>query len=40
LPEGFFSTSTSILLIVAGLGMYGFYASRGGEPLFGRRFLD
>ena len=36
----FFSTSTSILLIVAGLGMYGFYASRGGEPAFGRRFLD
>jgi serine/threonine-protein kinase len=36
----FFSTSTTILLIVGGLAVYGFYASRGGEPLFGKRILD
>jgi tRNA A-37 threonylcarbamoyl transferase component Bud32 len=36
----FFSTSTVQLLLVAGVAAYGFYASRGGEPLFGRRILD
>jgi hypothetical protein len=36
----FFSTSTLMLLLVAALGFYGFYASRGGEPLLGRRLLD
>jgi hypothetical protein len=36
----FFPTSTTLLLIVAGLAVYGFYASRGGEPLLGRRILD
>jgi hypothetical protein len=36
----FFPTSMMMLVIVAALGFYGFYASRGGEPLFGRRLLD
>jgi len=36
----YFSTSTTLLLIVSALAVYGFYASRGGEPLFGRRILD
>jgi hypothetical protein len=36
----FFSTSMLMLLLVAALGFYGFYASRGGEPLLGRRLLD
>ena len=36
----FFPTSTMMLLIVASMAVYGFYASRGGEPLLGRRLLD
>ena len=36
----FFPTSMMMLLLVAGIGFFGFYASRGGEPLFGRRLLD
>ena len=36
----FFPTSTVLLLIVAAMAFYGFYASRGGEPLLGKRFLD
>jgi serine/threonine-protein kinase len=36
----FFPASTLVLLIVASLGAYGFYASRGGEPLLGRRIFD
>jgi serine/threonine-protein kinase len=36
----FFSTSATIMAIVAALAFYGFYASRGGEPLMGRRLLD
>jgi serine/threonine-protein kinase len=36
----FFSTSVTLLLIMAALSVYGFYASRGGEPLLGRRILD
>ena len=36
----FFPTSTALLLIVSALAFYGFYASRGGEPLLGKRFLD
>jgi hypothetical protein len=36
----FFPTSTMLLLLVAALAVYGFYASRGGEPLLGRRILD
>ena len=36
----YFSTSTTLLLIVSALAVYGFYASRGGEPLFGKRILD
>ena len=29
-----------LLLGIAALSAYGFYASRGGEPLFGRALLD
>ena len=36
----FFATSSTALLIVAALAAYAFYASRGGEPIFGRRILD
>jgi tRNA A-37 threonylcarbamoyl transferase component Bud32 len=36
----FFQSSTLLLLIPAALAIYGFYASRGGEPLLGRRILD
>ena len=36
----FFPGSTALLLIVSALAFYGFYASRGGEPLLGRRILD
>jgi hypothetical protein len=36
----FFSTSATLLLIMIALAVYGFYASRGGEPLLGRRILD
>jgi len=36
----FFPTAATLLLIVAGLAAYGFYASRAGEPLLGRRILE
>jgi len=36
----FFPASTTLLLIVSALAVYGFYASRGGEPLLGKRILD
>jgi hypothetical protein len=36
----FFSTSLTLLLMVAAPAVYGFYASRGGEPLLGRRILE
>ena len=36
----FFAGSTVLLAIPASLAAYGFYASRGGEPLFGKRLLD
>ena len=36
----FFAGSTVLLAIPAALAAYGFYASRGGEPLFGARLLD
>src|SRR3989442_5607169 len=32
--------SVMLLLGIAALATYGFYASRGGEPLFGRPLLD
>jgi hypothetical protein len=32
--------STVLLLAIAGLSVFGFYASRGDEPLFGRTLLD
>ena len=36
----FFPASTLTLLLVSALACYGFYASRGGEPLLGKRILD
>ncbi len=36
----FFGDAMLVLLVPAGLAMYGFYMSRGGEPLLGKRFLD
>lgn len=36
----FFGNSLLLMLIPAALACDGFYASRGGEPLFGRRLLD
>jgi hypothetical protein len=36
----FFPQSFVLLAIPACLALYGFYASRGGEPLFGARLLD
>jgi hypothetical protein len=36
----FFADTTLPVIITAALACYGFYASRGGEPLFGRRLLD
>jgi hypothetical protein len=29
-----------LLAVIAGLSLFGFYASRGDEPLFGRPLLD
>jgi serine/threonine-protein kinase len=36
----FFGNSILLIALPAALAMYGFYVSRGGEPLFGRRVLD
>lgn len=36
----FFADSVLLMLIPAALACYGFYFSRGGEPIFGRRLLD
>jgi hypothetical protein len=36
----FFPLSTAMLVAMAALAAYGFYASRGGEPLLGRRILQ
>jgi hypothetical protein len=36
----FFVDSVLLLLIPVSLALFGFYASRGGEPIFGRRILD
>ena len=36
----FFPAAAATMLVVAVLVAYGFYASRGGEPLLGRRLLD
>jgi serine/threonine-protein kinase len=36
----FFADSLLVLLIPITMACYGFYASRGGEPLLGRRILD
>jgi serine/threonine-protein kinase len=36
----FFGVSVIQLVIPSALALYGFYASRGGEPIFGARLLD
>ncbi|HEX6463885.1 MAG TPA: protein kinase [Vicinamibacterales bacterium] len=36
----FFADALLPVVVVAALACYGFYASRGGEPLFGKRLLD
>ena len=36
----FFPMSAALLLLIVALAVYGFYASRGGEPLLGRRILE
>jgi hypothetical protein len=36
----FFGDSILLMAIPAALALYGFYVSRGGEPLFGRPVLD
>ncbi len=36
----FFGDSLLLMMIPAALALYGFYISRGGEPLLGRRLLD
>jgi hypothetical protein len=36
----FFTDSLLLMAIPAALAVYGFYVSRGGEPLFGRAVLD
>jgi tRNA A-37 threonylcarbamoyl transferase component Bud32 len=36
----FFPTSVTAFLMIATIATYGFYASRGGEPILGRRILD
>ena len=40
--SGLFTAATSAVLMlgIAALSAYGFYASRGDEPLFGRVLLD
>ena len=38
--EWFFGDSLLLIAIAAALALYGFYISRGGEPLLGRRILD
>jgi hypothetical protein len=40
LSRPYAGTSAVVLLAIAALAAYGFYASRGGEPLFGRTLLD
>jgi hypothetical protein len=40
LSRPYAGTSIVLLIAIAGVAAYGFYASRGGEPLFGRPLLD
>jgi hypothetical protein len=39
-PRWFFADSVLLIAMPVALACYGFYVSRGGEPLFGRRILD
>jgi hypothetical protein len=36
----FFADSVLLMMIPTALACYGFYLSRGGEPIFGKRLLD
>lgn len=36
----FFPASAALLILVTALAVYGFYSSRGGEPLLGRQILE
>jgi hypothetical protein len=40
LTRPYADVSTLLMLATMGLAAYGFYASRGNEPLFGRALLD
>ena len=40
LSRPYAGTSAVVLIAIAALAAYGFYASRGDEPLFGRALLD
>jgi hypothetical protein len=40
LARPYAGASILLLLGIAGLSVFGFYASRGGEPMFGRALLD
>ena len=40
LSKWFFGNSVPLIAIPVALACYAFYASRGGEPLLGRRLLD
>ena len=36
----FFPASAALLMLLTALAVYGFYSSRGGEPLLGRQILE
>jgi hypothetical protein len=40
LSRPYAGASMLLLAVIAGLSLFGFYASRGDEPLFGRPLLD
>jgi len=40
LSKQYATTSVWLLLLVTGIAVFGFYASRAGEPLFGKGFAE
>ena len=40
LSRPYVGTSVVLMMAVVAISAYGFYASRGGEPLFGRVLVD